>query len=191
MVLLAAMTLLVVVVPMMMMRQKSADLVAAAELVNRSNSLKAEIARLITDVRDVEAAALTLSQGVDTPLVRARLREARDDIPTTLASITRLTRSQPEQQVRIGTLQAMLQGRLALTDAIISTDDEMRVKEDLRELVIRYPIRDVTNAMIADEERRLQQRTAATALRRNQIDGASIGAMLAQLGLLGFIAFFW
>jgi PAS domain S-box-containing protein len=190
-VLLAAMTLLVVVVPMMMMRQKSADVVAAAELVNRSNFLKADLARLIADVRDVEAAALTVSQGVDTPLVRTRLREARADIPTTLARITLLTRNNPEQQVRIGTLQAMLQGRLALAQTIATAGEPERVRQELRELVTRYPIADVTEAMIADEESRLRRRTAAAAYRRNQLDTASIGAMLAQLGLLGFIAFFW
>ncbi|MER2176908.1 MAG: CHASE3 domain-containing protein, partial [Stenotrophomonas maltophilia] len=103
----------IIVVPWLTLRKLANDNIDAMNWVTHTQDVGVAVYQLQADVRDVESAALTMSKGIDAPGLRERLAQA-DDIPGRLARLAELTRDNPDQLIRIGRIQSMLERRMEL-----------------------------------------------------------------------------
>ncbi len=185
---------LIVITPFLMLRAASEASLRATRLIAHTQEVEAHTYAVAYDVRDLEAAALALAAGVDTPMLRERIEQSRQQLAPNLAALERITRDNPAQQVRMGELRANVGLRVAEADRIIAAGSavgstaESRARVDA--LVTRYPIRALTGAIIAEERSLLAQRTddATRAARRAEI--LRWAGMIAQLLLLGAVSYF-
>ena len=182
--------LAIVVLPFGFLRWTTSNGLAAAALVNHTSQVQADVRTLLYDARDLEAAALSLASGVDTPWIRTRAQESAADVPVMLDTITRLTRDNPSQQVRIGMLRVNLEQRLAVARKIEAGVTPEQLRQGIETLAIRYPIRETAAAIMAEEQRLLGQRQAESNRLNRQAAMLTWIAMAAQLLLLGMISFF-
>lgn len=176
----------IIVVPWLTLRRLSADNLDAMRWVTHTQDVGVAVYQLQADVRDVESAALTLSKGIDAPWLRERLGQARH-IPARLARLTELTRDNPEQLVRIGRIQSLLDRRMELAGELArsSPDDEQR--QLVQDLTTRYPIRGLIEELQDREEELLAQRSAVFAQQQRQGELVSWTALVVQLLLLGLV----
>jgi PAS domain S-box-containing protein len=142
------------------------------------------------DLRNLEAATLAFGTGYDTPLMLTRLKESQRDLPHNLARVAELTREYPNQQQRIGQLMANAKLRGELTARITSVPPGTAAPEDLRALAGRHPIRELGNAIIQAEERRLVTLVAAADRLHTRANALAMLAVAAQLMLLGLVVYF-
>ncbi len=181
---------LIVVAPFMLLREATQRSLDAANLVSHTRAVEASVNALLYDLRNRESGALALANGIDTPQVRARIAESTTTLPAGIAAVTALTRDNPEQQVRIGMLRAIIDQRSALVDRIIATEGTQAARGGIAALVNQLPIRDVAARIIAAEEALLTARSAsADRLRRGTLALTWV-AMFAQLLMLAMVTYF-
>ncbi len=183
---LAAAAALIIVVPSLTLQRLSRNSLDAASWVAHTQAVGASLYRLQADVRDVESAALTLSKGVDTPELRERLNQA-DGIKPILRELTGLLQDNPEQLIRIGRIESVLERRMALAREIAATEDSPEQRQLVAEMTLRYPIRGLVEELQAEEEALLEQRSAASAHQRQQASLVSWTSLAVQLLLLGLV----
>ncbi|TWT22512.1 PAS domain-containing protein [Luteimonas marina] len=175
---------LIVVTPFLLLRGAAQDNDAAQEMVAHSYRVEARVHALASDMRNLEAGALSLAAGVDNPALRARVGESRARLLPTLQELQHLTRDHPDQQRRIDALQSNIVLRKARADSIIDSDTVVTAAE-IDAMVARYPIHELITAIIGEEQRLLaiRQARAERVERRTRIGAWT--AMFAQLLLLG------
>ncbi|MDQ3289323.1 MAG: ATP-binding protein [Pseudomonadota bacterium] len=179
----------IVVAPFLVLRVATERSLEAAYLVSQALAVEKSVHALSYEVRSIEAAALALAAGIDTPQVRKRIAESTAALDPALAAIARLTRDNPEQQVRVGALQARLEARAELSDRIIAHNAEVQRDAGLA-LVSQIPVRDLSADIIAAERARLSQRMDESRRLGVQASMLTWGAMFAQLLLLGLMMYF-
>ncbi len=180
----------IVALPFLFLRVVTQNSLAAAALVTHSSQVQTAVRTLMYDVRDLEAAAVSRATGIDTAVIRDRALQSAADVPIALQSLTRLTRDNPGQQVRIGMLRANVEPRVALAAQIQANTSPTQLRQMVEILTTRYPIRETAGAIMAEEERLLASRQRdAQRQGRWAIDLTWI-AMAAQLLLLGLITYF-
>lgn len=179
----------IVVAPFIVLREATERSLAAAYLVSQALAVEKSVHALSYEVRSIETAALALAAGIDTPQVRERLAESSARLEPALAEIARLTRDNPEQQVRVGALQARLEHRRKLTDAIIAADAGIQ-REAALALVSQMPVRDLSADIIASERALLAERIEDSRRLGTQASMLTWAAMFAQLLLLGLMLYF-
>jgi PAS domain S-box-containing protein len=180
---------LIVVGPFLLLRQAAIDSEAAADALLHSREVEAQVHAVASDIRNVESGALSLSAGVDNPQLRARIADARPRIMPGLQALQRLTRDNPDQQVRIGALQSNIALRLAQADRIIETGEGANVA-DIDAMVARYPIHGLIGQIVAEERVLLAERQERADRVRQRAAFGAWAAMLAQLLLLGGVTWF-
>ena len=176
----------IIVVPWLTLRKLSGENLDAMRWVTHTQDVGVAVYQLQADVRDVESAALTMSRGIDAPGLRERLGQARF-IPQRLARLTELTRDNPEQLVRIGRIQSLLERRMEVARDLASAgpeDDQRRLVQDL---TTRYPIRGLIEELQNREEALLRERSAQFAQQQRQGELVSWTALVVQLLLLGLV----
>ena len=136
--------------------------------------------QLQADVRDVESAALTMSKGIDAPGLRERLGKAKE-IPQRLQRLAELTRDNPEQLVRIGRIQSMVERRMEVARQLAKTSPNSDQRELVQDLTTRYPIRGLIEELQASEEKLLAQRTATFQKQQRQGEFISWTALALSL----------
>ncbi|AWH34444.1 MULTISPECIES: ATP-binding protein [Stenotrophomonas] len=176
----------IIVVPWLTLRKLQQDNEAAMAWVTHTQAVGVALQQLQADVRDVESAALTLSKGVDAPGLRERMAKAQD-IPGRLAELGRLTRDNPDQLIRIGRIEAMLDGRMALARELARAEPNTDQRELVQDLSTRYPIRGLVEELQASEQRLLAQRAEQASRQRRQTEFISWSSLAVQLGLLGLV----
>ncbi|AWH26604.1 ATP-binding protein [Stenotrophomonas sp. YAU14D1_LEIMI4_1] len=176
----------IIVVPWLTLRKLQQDNEAAMAWVTHTQAVGVALQQLQADVRDVESAALTLSKGVDAPGLRARMARAQD-IPGRLAELGRLTRDNPEQLIRIGRIEAMLDGRMALARELARAEPNTDQRELVQDLSTRYPIRGLVEELQASEQKLLAQRAEQASRQRRQTEFISWSSLAVQLALLGLV----
>ena len=182
--------LAIVTLPFLFLRMVTQNSLAAAALVTHSSQVQTAVRTLMYDVRDLEAAAVSRASGIGTAVIRDRALQSAADVPIALESITRLTRDNASQQVRIGMLRANVEPRVALAAQIQADTSPTQLRQAVEILTTRYPIRETAGAIMAEEQRLLTLRQQdATRQGRWAINLTWI-AMAAQLLLLGLITFF-
>lgn len=178
--------LLIIVVPALTLQRLSSDSVNAANWVAHTQAVGARLYNLQADIRDVESAALTLSKGIDSQALQERLHTA-DRIGVNLSELAQLVRDSPEQLVRIGKMESMLERRMALAKEIAASTDSPRQRELIEEMTFQYPIRQLVQELQQHEDTLLVER-AALAQRQQQLASMVTWTALAvQLLLLGLV----
>ena len=176
----------IIVVPWLTLRQLQQDSEDAMAWVNHTQAVGVALQQLQADVRDVESAALTLSKGVDAPGLRERMAKA-NDLPGRLAELGRMTHDNPEQLIRIGRIESMLEGRMALARELAKSEPNSDQRELVQDLSTRYPIRGLVEELQASEQTLLTQRAEQAARQRKQTELVSWSSLVIQLALLGLV----
>jgi PAS domain S-box-containing protein len=188
---LGLMVLLVVVVPFAFVDRAAADAERAAAMVLHSHQVEARLHQLAGDMRNLEAAALALGNGIDNPVVRERIAEADTRLVPTLQELQALTRDHAAQQVRLGALQSHVLLRQANAEGIIDSGATASVA-DLDSMIARYPIHGLVNAILAEERKLLVAREARAQRVQQRAEVARWLAVCGQLLLLGLaLAYAW
>ncbi len=176
----------IIVVPWLTLRKLQQDSEDAMAWVNHTQAVGVALQQLQADVRDVESAALTLSKGVDAPGLRERMAKA-NELPGRLAELGRMTRDNPEQLIRIGRIESMLEGRMALARELAKSEPNSDQRELVQDLSTRYPIRGLVEELQASEQKLLTQRAEQAARQRKQTELVSWSSLVIQLSLLGLV----
>lgn len=176
----------IIVVPWLTLRKLQQDNEQAMAWVNHTQAVGVALQQLQADVRDVESAALTLSKGVDAPGLRERMAKA-SDIPGRLAELGRMTRDNPDQLIRIGRIESMLEGRMALARELAKSEPNSDQRELVQDLSTRYPIRGLVEELQASEQKLLTLRAEQAARQRKQTELVSWSSLVVQLALLGLV----
>lgn len=176
----------IIVVPWLTLRKLQQDSEDAMAWVNHTQAVGVALQQLQADVRDVESAALTLSKGVDAPGLRERMAKA-NDLPGRLAELGRMTRDNPDQLIRIGRIESMLEGRMALARELAKSEPNSDQRELVQDLSTRYPIRGLVEELQASEQKLLTQRAEQAARQRKQTELVSWSSLVIQLALLGLV----
>ncbi len=176
----------IIVVPWVTLRQLSDDNVEAMRWVTHTQDVGVVVYQLQADVRDVESAALTMSKGIDAPGLRERLGKAKE-IPQRLQRLAELTRDNPEQLVRIGRIQSMVERRMEVARQLAKTSPNSDQRELVQDLTTRYPIRGLIEELQSSEEKLLAQRTATFQKQQRQGEFISWTALAIQLSLLALV----
>ncbi|MBH1433337.1 PAS domain-containing protein [Stenotrophomonas maltophilia] len=176
----------IIVVPWLTLRKLQQDSEQAMAWVNHTQAVGVALQQLQADVRDVESAALTLSKGVDAPGLRVRMAKA-NDIPGRLAELGRMTRDNPDQLIRIGRIESMLEGRMALARELARSEPNSDQRELVKDLSTRYPIRGLVEELQASEQKLLTLRAEQAARQRKQTELVSWSSLVIQLALLGLV----
>ncbi|PWB27403.1 histidine kinase [Stenotrophomonas sp. SPM] len=176
----------IIIVPWLTLRQLQQDNEKAMAWVSHTQAVGVALQQLQADVRDVESAALTLSKGVDAPGLRERMGKA-NDIPGRLTELARMTRDNPDQLIRIGRIESMLEGRMALARQLARSEPNTDQRELVQDLSTRYPIRGLVEEMQASEQKLLAARAEQAARQRKQTELVSWSSLVVQLCLLGLV----
>ena len=176
----------IIVVPWLTLRHLQQENEAAMSWVSHTQAVGVALQQLQADVRDVESAALTLSKGVDAPGLRERMARA-NDIPGRLTALARMTRDNPDQLIRIGRIESMLEGRMALARQLARSEPNTDQRELVQDLSTRYPIRGLVEELQASEQALLAARAEQAARQHRQTELVSWSSLLVQLCLLGLV----
>lgn len=176
----------IIVVPWLTQRKLQRENEEAMAWVTHTQAVGVALQQLQADVRDVESAALTLSKGVDAPGLRERMAKA-NEIPGRLAELGRMTRDNPEQLIRIGRIESMLEGRLAVARALAKAEPNSDQRALVQDLSTRYPIRSVVEELQNSEQALLAERAEQAVRQRRQTEFVSWSSLVVQLALLGLV----
>lgn len=176
----------IIIVPWLTLRQLQQDNEQAMAWVSHTQAVGVALQQLQADVRDVESAALTLSKGVDAPGLRERMARA-NDIPGRLTELARMTRDNPDQLIRIGRIESMLEGRMALARQLARSEPNTDQRELVQDLSTRYPIRGLVEELQASEQALLAARAEKAARQHRQTELVSWSSLVVQLCLLGLV----
>lgn len=176
----------IIVVPWLTLRRLSSENLDAARWVSHTQQVGVAAHELQADVLDVEAAALTMSRGVDSPGLRERMAQA-DGIPRRLSRLALLTQDNPQQLVRIGRIESMLERRMDVARQLSRSSPSIDQRQLVQELTTRYPIRSLVEELQAHEEELLRERSINAARKQRQAEFVSWTALAVQLLLLGLV----
>lgn len=176
----------IIVVPWLTLRKLQQDNEQAMAWVSHTQAVGVALQQLQADVRDVESAALTLSKGIDAPGLRERMAKA-NEIPGRLAELGRMTRDNPDQLIRIGRIESMLEGRLAVARELARSKPDSDQRALVQDLSTRYPIRGLVEELQASEQTLLTARAEQAARQRKQTELVSWSSLVVQLALLGLV----
>lgn len=176
----------IIVVPWLTLRHLQQESEQAMSWVAHTQAVGVALQQLQTDVRDVESAALTLSKGLDAPGLRERMSKA-DALPGRLTELARMTRDNPDQLIRIGRIESMLEGRMALARELARSEPNSDQRELVQDMSTRYPIRGLVEELQASERRLLAARAEQAARQRRQTELVSWSSLVVQLCLLGLV----
>ncbi|WP_119719193.1 ATP-binding protein [Cognatilysobacter tabacisoli] len=177
----------IVVVPFLYAQRSVNASAAAGDLVKHTLRVEAAAQRMVAASRDFESAALTALMGATTPVIEKRLATGRPRAEAALDELEGLTRDNPKQQVRIGELRTMLRQRFDAVERLRAAPPGAR-STLLAQLVARFPVLDMAQGIIEEEERNLVAREAREQVIVARADRIAWLAMLAQLLLLGLLA---
>ncbi|KRG70602.1 sensor histidine kinase [Pseudoxanthomonas dokdonensis] len=180
---------LIVILPHLLSMNLARDTLDAAKAVSHTYQVEAAVKTLAMDVRDVEAALLqqALQRDADNPLLNKRISEGSRNIKPGLATITRLTVDNPNQQRRLGQLQEVVERRLALFRSLSTAPAGQQA--ELFEQIKGVQIAGLLDQVLADEHALLAERTRIAATSQKRATYLSWTSMLLQLVVLGTLAF--
>jgi len=183
---LAFAALLIIIVPAVMLRHLASESVNAVNWVAHTQAVGARLYNLQADIRDVESAALTLSKGIDSQALQLRMQQA-DRVSENIDELAALVSDSPEQLVRIGKMEMMLERRMALAKQLAATKDAALQSRLIEEMTFRFPIREIVAELQEHEDHLLVQRAAQAKRQQQQASIVTWSALVVQLLLLGLV----
>lgn len=191
-VLLAIAVLASVLLPYVMLQRTVADSREAAAWVTHSAEIKQTTYELMYVLRDIENVLLAMYTGTPMEQGATVYANGRERIGPLLESLATLTRDNPQQQARIGALEAVTTGRVKLFDeahaqlAAKSYDTAGQALAQAREL---FAFRRPAQEILDDEQQLFVERSRVAEVSDRRSRYATFGALAAQLILLGAVIF--
>ena len=174
----------IVVVPYFVLQRMNKDIHHADAMVAQSAQVESTTSKLLYEIRDLEAAASTIINGIDIPNVRRRVAESETNIPALISQLIDLTADNPQQQVRVGELKAVIEQGREYSLRVISQGDSPERKQLRIAMAEKFPMRGAASAILNEQARILHQRTEVAKRLRAQGRWLSIITTALQLGLL-------
>lgn len=181
---------LIVLGPYFLLQSTSARIQSADYLLSHTRQVESVASRLLFEIRDLEAAAATVTAGLDGPRARRRVAETTVAIPELMGQLAELTRDNPRQQVQIGGLKSRIDQRMQVSLRIVESKDPAERRRLLDLAVNELPMRDAALGVLKEEAYLVEARTReATRLRVNgrRFAIATAALQLALLSLLLWI----
>jgi PAS domain S-box-containing protein len=180
----------IVLLPYFFAQRSMDEALRADARVTHTARVRAEAAELAYLVRDIEAAALALAADIQGAVFRTRVSEGLDQLEPRIQSLKQLVADNPDQLVRVGQLQSLIEGRRRLTEEAVLEVDTGRfaeARDALRRAADQYRIREAVRDVVAVEERLFEDRTEQALRKRRAAEWLSILAATAQIVLLGVV----
>ncbi|WP_448098775.1 sensor histidine kinase [Luteibacter yeojuensis] len=188
---LLAAVLVIVALPYIVTRSSSEDALNSRDWVTHTAEIKASVYQLDSLLRSSEAAMYARIAGApDGDVLDDRAMAPRKLVPGIIAGLREMTRDNPAQLTRLGALESLASGRMALTDQAMQRlragdrASAFASMEDARRL---FPIRGPIEDVLADESRLLATRRADAAKLAANNRVVLLVAALAQIALLGIV----
>jgi PAS domain S-box-containing protein len=184
----------IVLLPYFFAQRSMDDALRADERVTHSAQVRAEAAELAYRVRDIEAAALALAAEIPGAIFRQRATEGLAQLTPQIEKLEALVGDNPDQLVRVGQLQSLIEGRRRLTEEALLEIDTGRfaeARDALRRAADQYRIRDAVRDVAAVEERLFETRIRQAQNKRRAAEWLAILAATAQIVLLGVVLWLW
>ncbi|WP_298576586.1 ATP-binding protein [uncultured Luteimonas sp.] len=174
----------IIVTPFILLQQATRNADDAWRAVSHSQQVEVTVQGLAADMRNLENGALSMASGVDNAPMRQRASASRDRILPLLRQLQELTRDNAEQQLRIGALQTHILLRKTQAERVIEQGTGATVA-DIDQMVARYPIHDLIDAIVRAEQQLLGERQGRAEVVAARARAGAWIAMAAQLLLLG------
>jgi len=182
--------LIIVGLPYLVTLNNTRDTQLATTWVAHSNSVKAVTYQVAYVMRDSEAAAYRLLAGDGNELTRKRAGRASSEVPPLLQQLRVMTIDNPDQQIQIGSLESVINGRLTMMSQALSRlqqADLAGARQSLRDAGDLFKMNTEIATIVQNEDNLLQGRQKAAA--QEVLDGRIVLSItaLAQLLLLTII----
>ncbi|MGE7139248.1 sensor histidine kinase [Luteibacter sp. NPDC031894] len=188
---LLAAVLVIVALPYIVTRSSSEDALNSRDWVTHTAEVKANVYQLAETLRNSEAAIYArLAGAADSEGLDERARAPRKVVPGIVAALREMTRDNPEQVARLGALESIANGRMALSDQALQRlqagdrSGALASMEDARQL---FPIRTQIQTVLAEESKLLDKRRDQARRLANDNRVVLLVAALAQIALLGIV----
>jgi PAS domain S-box-containing protein len=188
---LLAAVLVIVALPYVVTRSSSEDALDSRDWVTHTAEIKASVYQLDGILRSSEAAMYARISGApDSAVLDERAMAPRKLVPGIIAGLREMTRDNATQLTRLGALESIASGRMALTDQALQRlaagdrPGAFASMEDARKL---FPVRGPIDEVLADESKLLADRRADAAKLASNNRIVLLVAALAQLALLGIV----
>ncbi|HET6545607.1 MAG TPA: ATP-binding protein [Rhodanobacteraceae bacterium] len=178
--------------PFMVVRRATDATVDASTWVAHSAEVKATAYALLHTLRDMEVAVLSVYAALPAKEAKSRYRNDRTQIASLLGNLRELTRDNLDEQNRIGNLQAIIDGRVTQFDRAldaIDAGDRATALVAIADAQRLFAFRDTADAIVAAEQNLYRERGSIAAVERQNAEWISLGAMIAQLLLLGAVIY--
>ena len=165
-------------------RQRVSDeTVDSFRWLEHSQQVRSTLYDLNAALAELQAAAYATRVAPGDDVVRARYTDANARFEPLLGTLRELTRDNSGQQERIGFLRARLDGTIAQLDRLVAGQESPAP-------LARSAISDITNDLLAEENRLAFERGRQTDQRVAFARWVTIATAVAQLLLLGIVLWF-
>ncbi|MBD8871504.1 ATP-binding protein [Rhodanobacter sp. DHB23] len=177
----------IVALPYLAMRVMAEQTQEANRWLNHANTIKALTYRIAYLIRDSEAASYRILAGDGDTATEQRALGAKDQVPGLLGRLHALTIDNPDQQVSIGALESVVNGRVTLVDQALARmhkGDAGGARQSLRDASDLFRMHMLIDGIAQSADRLLVERSRDVEhqVRRSQFVLGLIA--LAQLLLL-------
>lgn len=182
--------LAIVALPYIVTRNSTDDTQRAWAWVAHSTAVKATTYQIAYMVRDSEAASYRLMVGDSSELALKRAGRASREVPALLQKLRSMTRDNPDQQILIGSLESVVNGRLTLMNEAqqrLQRHDEAGARQSLRDASDLFKMHAQVTGIVQNESQLLSRRQAIA--QKQEFNGNVVLTLtaLAQLLLLAII----
>lgn len=179
----------IVIGPFLFIRWTTLEAEEASRAVKHGREVESRMLWIAADTRSLEAAALTLTRGIDSPLLQERIQQAHARVQPNLERVLELTRDNPEQQVRLGALRSHVEERTARAMAVIAKGGKAS-DEEIDDMIRLYPVHRLIDGFLKEEDVLLQDRVLRADRTSVLATATAWAAMLVQFALLGAAGWF-
>lgn len=155
------------------------SMIDSVKWVSHTYEVKATVFELGAGLKEMESAAFAAQFDPLSEDAARRYGDARARYEPLLQKLREKTRDNPEQQERMGLLRAQIEGRTALFDEAMVQRAQGRDSDagkGLATAVTRYPVEDVLDALVGEEDRLIARRESA-AQRRAMVGTWTVSAV--------------
>lgn len=188
---LLAAVLAIVALPYVVTRSSAEDALSSRDWVTHTADVKASVYRLDAVLRSSEAAMYTLLAGAERdPELDERIEAPRQKVPEILASLRAMTRDNVDQLNRLGNIESIASGRVALTDqamARLKSGDRAGALASMEDARRMFPVRAKVLELLDEESKLLGARRAQAQGLASNNRVVLLVAALAQIALLGIV----
>jgi CHASE3 domain sensor protein len=187
------MTLVLIVGLAFLIRMRvTGSTINSVEWVSHTYEVKATVFELAAALNDMEAAAFAAQSDPLSDAAAHRYGEARAHYAPLLQKLRDLTRDNPAQQERLGMLRVQIEGRVKMFDETLlnrAQGSDTEAGRGLTVAVARFPVDDVLDSIVSEEEALVRQRQNAADRRART--GSWIVAAVSVVQLLLLAGIIW